>query len=81
MLPLADGSFRPDAEVTYPAFYVTVLRLARAAGVPERAVDEHFPNGMRGVAAGASGAYNGGETRMTGREATEILESLLEASE
>ena len=82
MLPLADGSFRADVVVTYPAFYVTVLRLAGVAGIPDRAVDEHFPNGMRGVVmASGLGLDGGGSMKLTGDEATEILESLLEASE
>jgi hypothetical protein len=80
MLPLADGSFRADAIVTYPAFYVTVLRLARAAGIQDRVVDEHFPNGMRGVVTSRELA-GGGNTALTGGQATEILVSLLEASE
>jgi tetratricopeptide (TPR) repeat protein len=80
MLPLADGSFRADAAVTYPAFYVTVLRLARAAGIPGEAVAAHFPNGLRGVVE-SSGSSIDGDARMTGSEATRILESLLEASE
>jgi len=82
MQPLADGSFRADAEVTYPAFYVTVLRLARAADIPDEAVEAHFPNGMRGVVTSSgSGLGAQGDARLTGSEATRILESLLEASE
>jgi hypothetical protein len=82
MLPLADGSFRADAEVTYPAFYVTVLRLARVVGIPGEAVDAQFPNGMRGaVASSGVGPDGRGNTRLTGADATRILESLLEASE
>jgi hypothetical protein len=82
MPPLADGSFRADAVVTYAAFYVTVLRLARAAGIAESAVTERFPNGMRGVLpAPGSGSEEGGQVTLTGREVTEILELLREAGD
>ena len=56
--------------------------LARVAGIPREAVDAHFPDGMRGaVAASDPDTGSSANAKLTGSEATRILESLLEASE
>lgn len=77
----ADGGFHPDAPVTYPALYVTALRLTEAAGVPRQAVRDQFPEGFRGALEGPPG--NAGRPAATavvsGREAEEVLRSLREA--
>jgi hypothetical protein len=82
MRTLADGRFHPDAPVTYPAFYVTVLRLSGITGVPRSSVGARFPDGWAGVL--ADGDWIPGHPRATpfvsGRDAEDILRSLVDAS-
>ena len=77
MEPLADGLFYPDAVVTYPAFYVVIRRLSDTASLQERTLETHFPAGWRGTI----DLHDGQQVALTGRHATDILRSLLEASE
>jgi tetratricopeptide (TPR) repeat protein len=83
MEALPDGDFHPDAYVTYPAFYVTVLRSARAFDIPAWAIEQHFPGGFRKAISvrRSSRDPQGSGPWIPGREATEILQSLLKASE
>jgi hypothetical protein len=81
MSMLPDGRFHPDAPVTYPAFYVTVLRLSEAVGLPRWAIDSRFPGGWTGAVSRADeGAGRPrGSTVVTGRDAEEILRTLRDA--
>jgi len=82
MEPLADGAFHPDAVVTYPAFYVTLLRLGVAASIADTAIAAQFPNGFHSAfAAEERTARDNRYGVLDGGEATKILESLEKASE
>jgi tetratricopeptide (TPR) repeat protein len=82
MATLPDGKFHPDAYVTYPAFYITVVRSAGVLGIRDAAMQLQFSEGLRGVlASGSPSRARNGARLISGAEASEILKSLSKAGE
>ncbi len=75
MKKLPDGSFHEDANVTRPAFFMVVARLAHLLGLEDGVEAEAFPGGFREavVTLDAENTTSGNEGYVSGREALSVL--------
>jgi hypothetical protein len=72
MQVMPDGKFHPDDRVTVAAFYAVLMRAGAVLDVAMDAIDVYFPGGMSGIL-----IDGGAERHIAGRDATEILQTLL----